>query len=192
MAMSVQTYQVRKTHHLLNDVALAAALADLYQDKATVVSFSEVDEKAMLSDEARLEVFGNGYSPDTAYELNQLILDLTRPMAAVHHALPSDLALCSASVRKMLKDSDNGASYILKGTARFVSKDPDVVAQYRCLPGLRRTAQSAISANAINTDAGARIPGLTAKIQGMILETRTEVQQQLPLPSDEENKEEDE
>lgn len=180
--MDPDTFDVLKKGGCLNKDRFAARIASLYLANADVKTLADSpDELALVADETRDSLFGNGYSDDVAYDLNERITELTRPMGEVYDVLPDDYSLCTARVRRKTQTED-GVSIIVTKTARFVSGDPDVVAFYRSDPmiqRLERTIERTAGALAEDTR---RIPALASRTRPMIQRANGVMRRELPMP----------
>jgi hypothetical protein len=181
--MLLDTFDVLEEFELVHKATMAQAIADMLE-KDSVTSMSEVGAKAKFIDEIRTELVDDSYSDDVRYELNEMIQEMTRPKGLVHYAMRNGRVLCSASVTRKLTDSDNGTSYLVKRTGRFVSDDPEVVMQYRIGPAFMRLERSMSSLSELAADAQMRIPALGTHLPKAIRRAHQTIRAELPETTD--------
>lgn len=182
--MLLDTYDVLHKHGLVHKATLAQTIADTLEADP-VFTFAEVDEKAKFVDDLRTALLDDDYNDDVRVELNEMILELTRPKGLVHYAMRNGSVLCSASVTRKLTDTDNGAKYLVKRTARFVTSEPEVAMQYRVGPALMRLERNMASVSELAADAQMRIPALSTHMPRAIRRAHQTIQAELPMPKEE-------
>lgn len=183
--MHPDTWDARKAVKLLNDDRMAEALA-VELRAHEVQDAGDVDDETQTVDELRVSVFGTGHSDHVIWELNEQIMEMTRPQGVVYEKLAdhgSPLSLCTTKVSRKLIDSDNGVEYITTKTGRFASKDDSVVAGYRLEPEFRRLQKSMERISARVAEDISRIPALATHVPAMIGRTHQVMQRQLPAPA---------
>jgi hypothetical protein len=181
---SLDTYDVLAEVGLANKAARAQAVADLLEGQPAN-AFTDVDRVAMYYGEIRIKLFGDDYSDQVRYELDEDIKYLTSPKGLVHYAMRNGNVLCSTTVERKLYNEEGGA-YLVKQTARFVTHDDRVAFQYRVGPAFARAEHTLASLSELAADAQLRIPSLTQHLPRAIRRAHQVMQAELPMP-DEDN-----
>jgi hypothetical protein len=181
---SVPTWRVLQPYSFDHLPTFAMAIRGFYEDDL-VSSMSEVSPKGKESNETRVALVGDDYADDVRYELNELIMELTRPNGLVHSVLDNGHELCTTRVLREKVDSDNGSSYLERVTVRFMSDDPDVVMMYRITPALAAYVASGRRAATMAAEAVEHIPAIAGRLPRAIAAAQQKVAAELTTGSEE-------
>jgi hypothetical protein len=182
--MQPDAYDALSAAKCLPATVFAMKIANLYVDDA-ITSIDDVNDDAKTHEETRQDVVPGNYGPDVAWELEQMIGEMTRPLGAVYTALAanghSGFSLCTATVARKVVDKTTNSGYrVVHKTARFVSDDPAIVLGYREANALRRVVQAASRANLIIGLDERRLPGIAQQVAPLIANTHRSVLEELP------------
>lgn len=177
------TYDVRKNAKLLNEQSFIDALSDLYRNHA-ISSVDDIDEDAIIADQARATLLGTNYGDHVVEELNAQVMDYTRPNGLVQAELAnhgSPMSLCSTQVSRKLTDED-GVEYVVRKTARFATDVAEIAAQFLLKPQYTRMDKTIERIALMSEEHTRRIPALARYTPAMIQRTHSVLQNQLPAP----------
>lgn len=179
--MLPETFEVRRTARMLNTERFAAAIAELLVEHE-VATLDDIDENAMIVDAIRVALLGQDYDDEVRDELNEQIGAMTRTSADVYDELPDGYSLCTAALRVRVTAA-NGVDMVVAKNARFVTRDPDLVAKYRLRPQFDRLDRQMERIAATVAEDVARIPALASRVPAMIAGSHAVIARELPAPA---------